>query len=248
MPRRDFTSFLSEATKEVMRNILIVLLIAFMVVSTGGVTVNAQTEPLKTQIALDTRQPVPVVTKEISTEPVKLVFDKNSPTPVLVGENKVEIVPGESNYTKEQRLAQEQRLASLRTRRTARVIMVPFKGDFIALYKAAASQYGLPWEILAAVHVVESGQSGDTTKRSYAGATGPMQFLPSTFRAYAVDGNGDGVASIYSVVDSVYTAARYISANLTTTGSIFGALYCYNHSTSYVYKVLSIARGFGYTG
>lgn len=120
--------------------------------------------------------------------------------------------------------------------------------DMQALYSAAGSRFGVSPALLAAVHFVESGQRGDTTVSSYAGAQGPMQFMPSTFRAYAVDGDGDGVANIYDVHDAVFTASKYLAANGAASGNVTNALFRYNHSMSYVQKVLSIARGFGYTG
>lgn len=238
-----------------MRKIFGVLFIAIFVISTLGASAQAkpQNDTLKTKIVIDKKSPKAITTKIDSEAAIKVVFDKKSAMPLKGQEPKiVKIVPGESNFAKEQRLAKEteaRKRASLakQTRpKPVRVIKVSWSGNFDALYQAAGARFGVPWQILAAVHSVESGQSGDTARRSYAGATGPMQFLPSTFRAYAVDGDGDGVASIYSVVDSVYTAARYIAANIASTGSIQGALYRYNHSWSYVNKVLAIARSFGY--
>jgi len=116
-----------------------------------------------------------------------------------------------------------------------------FKGDFHEIYKQAAGKYGLDWHILAAIHKIETGQSGDTLRKSNCGATGPMQFIPSTFKAYAVDGNGDGVKDIGSVYDSIFTAANYLSANIADGGNIDFAIYRYNHSTKYVNEVKFLA-------
>jgi membrane-bound lytic murein transglycosylase B len=121
-------------------------------------------------------------------------------------------------------------------------------GTFQDIYIAAQKKYGVPWQILAAVHYVETGQSGNTDRGSSAGAVGPMQFLPSTFAAYAQDGNGDGVTSIYDVHDAIFSAAKLLAANGADSGNVGAALYRYNHSLVYVYRVLGIAKGFGYNG
>lgn len=109
------------------------------------------------------------------------------------------------------------------------------------LYQRAAAAFNLDWRILAAIHFVESGQSIETYAISYAGATGPMQFLPSTFNVYAVDGDGDGQLNIYDIDDAVFTAAHLLAAS---NGSVDPrqALYSYNHSWAYVDRVLAIAN------
>ena len=48
---------------------------------------------------------------------------------------------------------------------------------------------------------------------SSVGAVGHMQFMPSTFEAYGVDGDGNGQISPWSLPDSVFSAANYLSAN-----------------------------------
>lgn len=142
--------------------------------------------------------------------------------------------------------AEAKKAAAKKTVKTVKVVTQ--KGDFSAIYQAAGARFGVSPALLAAVHFVETGQRGDTTVASYAGAQGPMQFLPSTFRAYAVDGDGDGVASIHDVHDAIFSAAKYLAANGAASGNVNAALLRYNHSLAYVNKVLSIARGFGLNG
>ena len=49
---------------------------------------------------------------------------------------------------------------------------------------------------------------------SYAGAMGYGQFIPSSYRAYAVDFDGDGVADIWNnPVDAIGSVANYLSEN-----------------------------------
>jgi len=113
--------------------------------------------------------------------------------------------------------------------------------NYIGLYKAAAAQYGIPWNVLAAVHYVESGASGSTDRSSYAGAQGPMQFMPGTWRAYGVDGNGDGTADVHDVNDAIYGAANLLAAGGAAEGNVDGALFNYNHAQWYVDKVNEVA-------
>lgn len=109
-----------------------------------------------------------------------------------------------------------------------------------ALAQKAARQYGLDWRIVEAVWQIESGKRWQTCVRSYAGAQGPMQFMPGTWRAYQVDGNGDGVANINEAEDAVFAGARYLAAN-GGTYDIDRALWHYNHAQWYVDKVKRLA-------
>ena len=53
---------------------------------------------------------------------------------------------------------------------------------------------------------------GDKMMGSWAGAMGHFQFMPSTYNAYAVDYDGDGVADIWdSFDDAIASAANYLS-------------------------------------
>jgi cell wall-associated NlpC family hydrolase len=123
----------------------------------------------------------------------------------------------------------------------------------LGLYQqAAATCPGLPWTVLAAIGTVESdnGQSGLPGVRSganAAGAEGPMQFLPSTFAAYAdpVPPGGAVPPSPYDATDAVYAAARLLCANGASGGTdVSGAVYAYNHSASYVAQVLALAQSY----
>lgn len=116
---------------------------------------------------------------------------------------------------------------------------------YAALYLSVQRQTGTPWQLLAAVHRAETGQSGSTTRTSYAGATGPMQFMPATFAYYALDGNGDGTKDIHNLDDAMLTAGRYLAAGGASSGRYSAALYNYNHSNSYVASVLVTARRLG---
>lgn len=117
--------------------------------------------------------------------------------------------------------------------------------SFRPLYGQAGEAFGVPWEVLEAVHQVESGKSCHTDRTSEKGATGPMQFLPGTFSRYATDGDGDGVADISNAYDAIYSAARHLGTGL-HGGSLYQALFNYNPAGWYVEKVLGIARELGW--
>jgi membrane-bound lytic murein transglycosylase B len=112
-------------------------------------------------------------------------------------------------------------------------------------YRAAAPTCpGLRWTLLAAIGQVESGH-GRNQGPSSAGAVGPMQFMPDTFRAYAVDGDGDGLTDAWDPEDAIFTAARYLCATGVRGGTEAGvhdALFAYNRAEWYVQLVLATER------
>jgi len=118
------------------------------------------------------------------------------------------------------------------------------RSDFNDLYEKAGKAFSIHPKLLHAVHIVETGGRGSTSINSYAGARGPMQFMPATFRAYGVDGNSDGVKDIDNVDDAIFSAAKYLAANKGAT-NIRQALWHYNHSNAYVEKVIGIAQSLG---
>ena len=81
----------------------------------------------------------------------------------------------------------------------------------LPIYQAAGIEYDVPWQVLAAINEIETDY-GRNLSVSSAGAVGWMQFLPSTWRQWGVDANGDGIADPYNPVDAIFTAARYLQA------------------------------------
>ena len=116
----------------------------------------------------------------------------------------------------------------------------------LELYQAAAPACpGLAWPVLAAVGKVETDH-GRNIAVSSAGAVGPMQFLPATFAAYAVDGDRDGDTDIDDPADAVFTAAKYLCTNgAGQPERLAVALYNYNRAPAYVARVLSWALVYG---
>lgn len=96
-------------------------------------------------------------------------------------------------------------------------------------YEEGEAEFGVPWEILAAVNLVETGM-GRIRGTSVAGAQGPMQFIPGTWDAF---GEGD----INDPHDAIMAAARYLAHNGGGSGQIDNALRRYNNHPSYVAAV-----------
>ncbi|MCO5970647.1 lytic transglycosylase domain-containing protein [Actinoallomurus soli] len=119
-------------------------------------------------------------------------------------------------------------------------------GTYLALYQQSARLCpGLSWTVLAAIGQIESDH-GRNTGPSSAGALGPMQFMPATWRIYGVDGDGDGKADIMDPYDAVPAAAKYLCASGAGRGGsgLSRAVWAYNHSQAYVNNVLSLAQAY----
>jgi hypothetical protein len=114
------------------------------------------------------------------------------------------------------------------------------------IYQQASLHYGLGERgpsILAAVNWVETS-FGTNLGVSSAEAEGWMQFLPSSWDAYGVDANGDGVKDPYDPWDATFAAARLLRAS-GAPQSWHDALFSYNHAEWYVEKVERAAERFG---
>jgi Transglycosylase SLT domain len=108
-----------------------------------------------------------------------------------------------------------------------RIVDPPPAEELLAHYQAAEAEFGVPWEILAAVNLVETGM-GRIRGVSVAGAQGPMQFMPATWAAFGAGGD------VNDYRDAIMGAARYLAHNGGGRGEIDNALWNYNHSDRYV--------------
>lgn len=97
----------------------------------------------------------------------------------------------------------------------------------------------------AFIHDTDQGRyDGDTV---YDRAVGPMQFIPSTWVSYAVDGNGDSTASPFDINDTALAAAHYLcvaGGDLRSPAGQQRAVLAYNNSNAYLAEVLALARGY----
>ena len=110
----------------------------------------------------------------------------------------------------------------------------------LPIYQAASVQYGVPWQILAAINEIETDYGSDLSVSS-AGAEGWMQFEPSTWLQYGVDAVNAGYADPYNPIDAIFAAARYLRAAGAPT-DLRAAILAYNHSSAYVESVLLRAK------
>src|SRR5438552_12233773 len=140
--------------------------------------------------------------------------------------------------------------------------------DYLVLYQQAAARFGIDWAILAAIGKIEcdhgSSQAAGCNPLGSVnakGATGPMQFLGSTWRAgtppmtvpavgppttsaaqgYATDGDGDGLADVWNPADAIFAEARLLAEN-GAPGDYRRAVFAYNPSQAYVDAVLAQAQ------
>lgn len=139
--------------------------------------------------------------------------------------------------------------------------------NYLVDYQRAAARYGIDWAVLAAIGKIEcdhgrsqaAGCNPPGTLNA-AGATGPMQFLGSTWRSgtpsmtvppvgpptvstvagYATDGDGDGLADVWNPADAIAAAARLLRAN-GAPADYRRAILAYNPSAAYADRVLAQA-------
>ena len=103
-------------------------------------------------------------------------------------------------------------------------------GVLLRHYRDAERRFRVPWQVLAAVNFSESA-FGKIRTDSAAGAQGPMQFMPATWRAYGLGGD------VHDDRDAIMGAANYLRQS-GAPRAMRRALFAYNHSSAYVDSIL----------
>jgi membrane-bound lytic murein transglycosylase B len=119
-------------------------------------------------------------------------------------------------------------------RKPPKVGAAPPAAKLLDWYHEAQRRFHVRWQLLAAVNFVESA-FGKVRNNSTAGAQGPMQFEPATWRAYGLGGD------VHDPHDAILGAANYLAANHAVTRER-DALYHYNPSRLYVDAVARYAN------
>jgi membrane-bound lytic murein transglycosylase B len=97
-------------------------------------------------------------------------------------------------------------------RSLASLAFVGYRGQFFAN------------ELMIALELIDKGQaSREVMKGSWAGAMGQTQFMPSSFKAYAIDFDGDGHKNIWTnLPDIIGSTANYLAAHGWVAGLPWG--------------------------
>jgi len=114
-----------------------------------------------------------------------------------------------------------------------RIIAPPTAEVLMGYYNEAQQAYGVPWQYLAAINLIETNM-GRIQGLSSAGAQGPMQFMPATWAYY---GHGD----VNNPHDAILAAGRYLHAH-GAPADMNRAVYAYNPSWLYVRAVMLYAK------
>jgi len=67
-------------------------------------------------------------------------------------------------------------------------------------------------QLMAALEIIDRGDIPADVKASWAGAMGNTQFIPSTYRAYAIDFDGDGRRDLWGSLPDVFASSGHFLA------------------------------------
>lgn len=114
--------------------------------------------------------------------------------------------------------------------RRARYLEETFYPEVLATFEIARREKISPFVILGSI----------------AGAFGQPQFLPSSYLKFGVDGNGDGVVTLYQKEDAIFSVAKYLAANgwndYGTLEDQRKVIWSYNRSEPYIDTILRLTQ------
>lgn len=138
--------------------------------------------------------------------------------------------------------------------------------EYLKVYYAAEKEYGVPWNLLAAIHYIETSfgknipvlveRTGhmQMLKKVWVGQSYPYAVvLPEDlinpavilkYGGYGMDVDGDGRADPDNVTDAVYSLAKYLADNGAASGQYTKALYAYSGSDNYVEHAVDVAKSY----
>ncbi len=140
----------------------------------------------------------------------------------------------------------------------------------LRIYQEAGRKINIDWTFLASIGTQECGQ-GACHEISSSGCAGPMQIAyvrgsacspgsgPTIWERFKVDGNGDGVTSIFDPADAIFTAARILRQDLGAppAGGSYAAYReaacgyygaCADSVANYADEVMARAVSYGFRG
>lgn len=104
------------------------------------------------------------------------------------------------------------------------------------------------WAVVELYHLVQIANHLNmdplTISGSFAGALGPAQFIPSSFWIFGIDGDNDGVANPFNMMDANFSMGYYLNKYGWREDAALEqkrkAIWYYNHSDIYVNTVMMI--------
>ena len=134
--------------------------------------------------------------------------------------------------------------------------------EYLAAYRAAGERHEVAWQVIAAIGWEETrhGGYGEVVEGCIIGppiprfvgtpdyrARGPMQFLASSWERFGEDGDGNRRSDPCGIGDAPFGTARHLKdAPGTRPIDYVRAVYAYNHSDTYVARVLATAHSYGW--
>lgn len=99
-------------------------------------------------------------------------------------------------------------------------------------------------QTIAALQIIDEGHiSAEDMKGSWAGAMGQCQFMPTSFLAYAQDGNNDGKKDIWTTTADVFAStANYLKPKVGTINTLGDVKFKYHMVSTLSYRAVMLRK------